>query len=218
MSKAPSVITAQAPDLRSVESAVFASKIGEAISAFDNADKNLILLVAAAGYRWFGKDQGGCDNIKNIINKLSDFPHMQSKAVIIFKTFAPLKIDPVLKDDKETGQYTVVNERKLSNLNDEEKTAYEDVIDQFVALKLKRLTDYGKKEKGNGEPAKTNILKATTLATRAIEKQIAKVVADGEGDRLTVLETIEKWLSTEIKKAKPVEAPAETTTPDQEPA
>ncbi|EOG8337665.1 hypothetical protein ACLIX5_004463 [Salmonella enterica subsp. enterica serovar Bredeney] len=196
----------QDQDLRTVESAVFNSKIGEVVGSFGSADKNLVKLVIAAGYRWFDKDRGGNDTIKNLINKLSDYPVMQAKTISAIKTFAPLTIE---EDPKTEGSYLVATTKKLSALSEDEKLAFTTAIDTFAALDLKRITDYGKKKGGGNGPKKLDLLSTNNKAVTTLTKLLEKAEKDGVS-RAAALSQLAIWIDAEIAKAT---APATPETP-----
>ncbi|EDD0902693.1 hypothetical protein GAV44_23365 [Salmonella enterica subsp. enterica serovar Newport] len=199
---------ATTPDLRTVNASVFSTKVNEVITSLNGADKNLVLLVLAAGRRWYDDkaDRGGCDVIKNLVNRLADYPLMQSKAISALKTFAPLDFEAVEGKD---GEFKVSATISLSALNKEDKAeakaAFIKAMDDFEAAKFNRITDYGKKKGEPKEPKKLDLLTTTTKTTKAVEKVLEKALADGV-DRAAALNSLAAWIDSEIKKLAPAQA------------
>ncbi|HAV9873776.1 TPA: hypothetical protein JLH60_004752 [Escherichia coli] len=196
------------PDLRTVNASVFSTKVNEVVTSLNGADKNLVMLVLAAGRRWYDDkaDRGGCDVIKNLVNRLADFPLMQSKAISALKTFAPLNFEAV--EDKE-GEFKVTAVLSLSALNKEDKAdakaAFVKALDDFEAANYKRITDYGKKQGEKKDPKKLDLLSTTTKTAKAVEKVLEKATADGV-DRVAALSALAAYIDQEIKKATPAQA------------
>ncbi|EHE2320735.1 hypothetical protein JNE51_004445, partial [Salmonella enterica] len=59
-----------------VEGKAFNVEVSKVVTSLKGADRSLVDLVAAAGYRWFEKDRGGNDTIINLVTSLDGFPHM----------------------------------------------------------------------------------------------------------------------------------------------
>lgn len=193
---------AQAPDLRTVNSSVFNSKVNEVVSSLNGADKNLVMIVLSAGRRWFNDkaDRGGCDVIQNLINKLADYPMMQAKTISALKTFTPIAVEAV--EGKE-GEYSVSAVISLSALNKEDKAeakaAFIKAMDDFEAANYKRITDFGKRKTEAKEKKKLDLISTTVKASKALEKVLEKAVADGV-DRAAALNSLAAWIDQEVAK------------------
>ncbi|EBW2292213.1 hypothetical protein DFV88_24835 [Salmonella enterica subsp. enterica serovar Newport] len=196
---------ATTPDLRTVNATVFSTKVNEVVTSLNGADKNLVMLVLAAGRRWYDDkaDRGGCDVIKNLVNRLADFPLMQSKTISALKTFAPLDFEAVEGKD---GEYKVSAKISLSALNKEDKAevkaAFIKAVDDFEAANYKRITDFGKRSGEAKQPKKLDLLTTAEKGKKAVEKVLEKAQADGV-DRGAALNTIAAWIDEEIKKLSP---------------
>ncbi|ECE4535657.1 hypothetical protein DCH27_25395 [Salmonella enterica] len=209
-----------------IEGKAFNVEVAKIVTSLKGADRSLVDLVAAAGYRWFDKDRGGNDTIRNLVTNLDSFPAMQSKVVAVLKTFAPISFDST--PDQEGGNvYEVKTEVALKALSPEQIAEYKEIIAAFEKLELKRITDYGKREATTPtfKAVKLNKLRGT-LADKAAAL-IATALLSDESESLE--EVIKKFKNTidEITAAQVEEAKAKilakkplpkVETPAQEPA
>ncbi|EBS3550248.1 hypothetical protein DS608_21745 [Salmonella enterica subsp. enterica serovar Javiana] len=185
-----------------VEGKAFNVEVSKVITSLKGADRSLVDLVAAAGYRWYEKDRGSNDTIVNLITSLDAFPHMQRKVVEVVKTFGPFGISATPTEDGG-NVYAVETEIALKALTSEQKEAFKAKIKEFEDLNLTKITDYGKKKADKKEPKKLDLLTTTTKTTKAVEKVLEKALADGV-DRAAALNSLAAWIKQELKSLESV--------------
>ncbi|HEI4368098.1 TPA: hypothetical protein SI878_004405 [Salmonella enterica] len=197
----------------------FNDKVAATIGAIRGTPKALVALVAAAGYRFYGKDSGSTDVIKNFVNGLAEYSNIQAKAIKAFKTFANIEFtqtdDSKGKDTAGKAKpkiYTVENLVKISDMDKTQKDSYQAAIKAFEALNLDSLNDYAKSTSTPAfdfaKKSKSITNKVENLILDAIKNDPSLNVDQVVADLTSKIAALRNDLSLRQKVAalKPVEA------------
>lgn len=180
----------------------FTQAIRKTVATIGGAEKALVNFVANAAERWYNIDKGGCDVLANFVNALSDYPTKQNAIMRLLKKFVPVTFEA-----DESGEVTATNDVKLSALEAEAKATYLAAIEAFKAANFPSLAAAARPNTGAKEPKKLDLNATTVKTQKAVEKVLAKAIADGV-DRESALNALVIWVESEIKKLQPVEQAA----------
>lgn len=213
--------------IRKLDGKAFNAEVSKVVTSLKGADKSLVDLVAAAGYRWFdeSKDRGSNNVIENLITSLSDFPNMQKKTVAVLAKFVPITFEEKENDDG-TFSYTITTVIALKALDEDAKANYIKAIDDFVSLKLIRITDYGKKTAEDNtryfKPVK--VTKAQEKVSNVGADMVARLILSGstfDDAKTKIAAAITGLTASEVETAKAAilaKTPIKEETPKQEAA